>query len=533
VPRACGEYVMAPLVRNWVNDRVELDLFYGMDLPIGPLHPQGVRLTGMKAGLYLCTPTDGNWVYPPGKPNVSVTRGEKETAVRVQIIQSPVVLNKPAAYTFVMTATPVKPRPPRNTFMSQYESWQDYLGKTNWVIGTHNWFWQAGKWRDWISQVSLQPDVLRQSLEAKRKQGLRYFWQYTCNSQLVVGNPYTDFWGATWTHDGQPAPPAGNFKVCPNSSFRDVFVQEAAALARDFGVGPEFAMLNVEWCRSRVHGCGYTDSFGREARTSSMLGYRDELKRVYKACHRHGCLVSHHDHSIIIVPADSFYDRSIPGEQYTTILRGKEETFYTQEVKITDYRVEMNPYLHGTIMIFLPEYARTADLMGGKYNVIEWQSLDELSWGPIRLLTMLLPHDIEFVNCNMPPRVGTQVQKALRRLGVYTTAGKHQPEAEFTGYWEPPPVTPDDPALLLSTYRVPGRVGLVAILSNPTLTNRIARLRIAPAAGLPTPLRVKDEYPGTAELADETSSIPLPAQSFRILTLAPAAGPVKSSMDKE
>jgi hypothetical protein len=69
---------------------------------------------------------------------------------------------------------------------------------------------------------------------------------------------------------------------------------------------------------------------------------------------------------------------------------------------------------------------------------------------------------------------------------------------------------------------VPGRPGLVAILSNPTLTNRIARLQIAPSAALPATVRVKDEYPGTAVLADETSSIPIPAQSFRILTLAPA-----------
>lgn len=522
VPRACGEYVLAPLVRPWVDDQVQIDLFFGMDTPIGPQHPQGVRVTGLRAGLYLFTPTDGNWVYPQGKPNVAVTRGKDETAVRVRIIQSPVVLKKPAAYTFVMTATPVKPRPPRNTFMSQYESWQEFLAQTNWVQGTHDWFWQPGKWRDWISQVSLQPDVLRRGLEAKRKKGLRYFWQYTCASQLVAGNPYADYWGATWTHDGQPPPPVGNFKVCPNSSFRELFVQESAALARDFGVGPEFAMLNVEWCGSRVHGCGYTDSFGREARTSSTLGYRDELKRVYKACHRYGCLVSHHDHSIIVVPADSFYDRSIPGEQYTTFLRGKEETFYTQDIKISDYLVEMNPFLHGLTMLFLPEYARTADLMGGKYNVIEWQSLDELSWGPEHLLTMLLPHDIEFVNCNMPPRVGKRVSETMRRLGVYTVAGTNQPEAEFTGYWEKPPVTPGDPALLLSTYRVPGRPGLVAILSNPTLTNRIARLQIAPSAALPATVRVKDEYPGTAVLADETSSIPIPAQSFRILTLAPA-----------
>jgi hypothetical protein len=63
----------------------------------------------------------------------------------------------------------------------------------------------------------------------------------------------------------------------------------------------------------------------------------------------------------------------------------------------------------------------------------------------------------------------------------------------------------------------------VAVLSNPTLTNRIVHLRIAASTGLPSSVRVKDEYPGTAEVPDGRSGIPIPAQSFRILTVAPAA----------
>jgi len=263
------------------------------------------------------------------------------------------------------------------------------------------------------------------------------------------------------------------------------------------------------------------DSFGREASTVPLLGYRDELKRICKALHHNHCLLFNHNHSLWLQPAHSFSDLWLPGEQYTGPLQGRLETFYTQDVKLWEYRVEMNPFIHGTAIVFLPEYARAADLFGDKHNAVEWQSLEELMWAPERLLTMLLPHDIAYMNCNMPFRVGMQALVALQRLGVYTIDGKDQPDAKFTGYWANPPVTADDPALLLSTYRVPGRAGLVAILSNPTLQDRTCRLKIAPAAKLPAKLRVQDEY-RTENLGDGGKDFAMAAQTFRILSLAPA-----------
>jgi hypothetical protein len=439
------------------------------------------------------------------------------------MISQPVTLRQPARYTIGLTATPAKPQPPRNVFFTTYDSWGDYVARTNWLMGTHDWIFQSGKWRDWISLVNLQPDALRRGLEEKRKKGSRYFWQYSCAGQLVSDGPYADYWGPTWAYSDQDPPPTGNFECCPNSSFRELIVYEAANLARDFGVGPYFDMACLNWCRSRAHGCGYVDSFGRVASTVPMVGYRDELKRIYKACHRHGCLLFNHNHSLWLQPAHSFSDIWLPGEQYSGQLSGRFETFYTQHVPLKDYRVEMNPFIHGTAMVFLPQYARAADMFGHTYNVVEWQSRDDLLWAPERLLAMLLPHDLAYANCNMPFRVGKRVLETLQRLGVYTIDGKGQPEAEFTGYWANPPVTPDDPDMLLSTYRVPGRDGLVAVLSNPTLTNRIVHLRIAASTGLPSSVRVKDEYPGTAEVPDGRSGIPIPAQSFRILTVAPAA----------
>jgi hypothetical protein len=222
------------------------------------------------------------------------------------------------------------------------------------------------------------------------------------------------------------------------------------------------------------------------------------------------------------MPAHIFTDLWFPGEQYSAQMAGKMEHFYTQLPR-TDYLVEMNPFLRGVSMVFLPQYGRSADLFGDKHTIVEWNSAP-FAWASERLLTMLLPHDIEYSNAYMCPAPGIKVEDIFKRKGVIDPLDRKMPRAVFTGYWDNPKLAPGDPELLLSYYTFPGEPRLLAVLSNPTLKERTAILKFDPKdLGLAPKFIVRDEYRDQDFTAAVATGIAMPPESFRLLSIGPAA----------
>jgi hypothetical protein len=300
VPAASSAYVLTARYREWQENRIALDLFDKVEQNADEQSPVGhFWLTGHKTGLDVFTPTDGNWVYEPGRPNADLERAPDETRVTIMVIQKPVVLSRAAAYTLAFTATPTRPTPRRA-----------------WFAGDHDWIYQAGKWQSWTSLVQLDPQALSDGLVEKRKKGLRYFFQYGSVYSLGGNSHYEDFWGPTWEVSGGSTLVGDAFGGCPNSALRNVVVSHVEQLARAGGVGPYLNIFPVGWCRNPEHGCGYMDSFGRQAHTSTFPGLRDEMKRIHKLTHRYGCKVWCKNQSLFLVPFHAFADLWIPGSQY-------------------------------------------------------------------------------------------------------------------------------------------------------------------------------------------------------------------------
>lgn len=509
VPLESADYLLAPLVRPWKEDRILLDIFDKIDAGGDVSHtPTGsFWLTGLKTGLFFFTPTDGNWVYQPDKPNVRVVRGPKQAEVMVLLIHKPVKLEKAATYTLGLTATPTKRQPPRS-----------------WNSGEHHWIFQNGKWRSWISLVPGDPECLRRDLEAKKQKGTRFFYQYSCAGVITGDHAYEQYWGPTWGAVGQNSGGAseGDFVTfCVNSGGRELVIWQVENLARDFHVGPYFDMSGLAWCGNEAHGCGYTDSFGHKARSTQHLGFRDELKRIYKVAHKHGCWTFNHNHSMFRIAVHTFTDLWLPGEQYTTAMTGQWDHFYTQKVPRTDYLVEMNPFIHGATMVFIPEYGRSSE-MAGEPDFERWGK-EPYAWAAERLLTMLLPHDITYIGAYMCPKPGERVTEIFRQKGIVNRIDESRPAAVFTGYWDSPKIAVANPELLLSYYTVPKEPRVVAILSNPTLTEQVAKVKIRPEDfGLRAPLVFRDEYRGEDLKGWQGEGIRMPPESFRILNISGA-----------
>jgi len=495
VKSGSAEYVLARLFKPWQNNVVELDLFHKIESVIDSSSPcGGFWLTGHKAGLYFFTTTSANWVVPAKKPQVRIEKGAKETAVRITIINEPVKLEKPAAYVFCLTATPAKPRPVKN-----------------WAAGDHEYIFQAGPWQHKWSNVHMKPEKLRASIEQKKKKsaeldrghkGVKYFYQYSFPG-IIDQDPYYAFWGGEWG--------------CPNSKLKELLTYRVENLARDFGIGPYYDMCAINWCDNNEHGCGFVDSFGRPAKTMPILGFRELMKRNYIIAHQYGCRTWTHDHSQFHLPAHTFSDLWFPGEQYCKRMMGNNH-FYSQGVTREEYLLEMNPFIHGVNMIFLPELAR-AYMFAGDPDFEKYQK-EGYEWYTEQLLAMLLPHDIDCLTAYVTPGPIIKVYEIYRKHKVVVRDDAPETGGRFVGYWDNPAIKTDVPDVMLSYYIIPGANKIIAVAGNPTLKARTARIAInRKALGLTGTLSVRDEY-RDRDLPDwETKGVEIPAESFVILLI--------------
>ena len=161
--------------------------------------------------------------------------------------------------------------------------------------------------------------------------------------------------------------------------------------------------------------------------------------------------------------------------------------------------------------------------MAGEADFERWNK-ESYAWATERLLTMLLPHDITWIGAYMCPKPGEKVSEILRQKGIISRIDESKPAAVFTGYWDSPKITPANPELLLSYYTVPKEPRVVAILSNPSLTEQVAKVKIQPADfGLQAPLVFRDEYRGEDLNGWDGEGIRVPPESFRILNISGAS----------
>jgi len=504
--RESGEYVLAQYLHPWKGDTVELDLFDCVDVAPKRMSTRGgFWLTGLHTGLYFFTTTNGNWVSGHGKPNVHIRKRAGAVDVTIDIIEKPVRLKKKASYVFSVAATPPK-SVPRKNFLS----------------GDHGYIFQApaDKWLNWVSLVPTEPERLKKRVWEQNRNGILFLYQYAAPLAITGDNPYEDYFGAMWTV-GNDYVETDTASACPNSSFKDLICYQVENLARDFGIGPYFDMATIGWCDNKAHGDGYTDSFGREAKTMPILGYREESKRIYKITHKYNCRVWNHNHSYFFYPAQLFSDLWFPGEQYTSQIVGNDR-FYTQGVPRTDYLVEMNPFIHGVRMIFLPEWGRAYSSIGDK-DFEKWEKDDKYIWAAEQVYTMILPHDIDFIGAYMHRKPTEKVSEVFRKQRVTQSILDNRPRAVFTGYWENPKIIPTDREMMLSYYTFPGEKRVLAVLSNPLYEERTTKIRInQKALELEGPLTVRDEY-RDEDLPGWEKGISVPRESFRLLSIRGAA----------
>jgi hypothetical protein len=218
-----------------------------------------------------------------------------------------------------------------------------------------------------------------------------------------------------------------------------------------------------------------------------------------------------------VIPVHTFADLWLPGEQYATDLVGKWNDYYTHRVPRTDWLVEMNPFIHGSQMVFIHQFARGADNAGFK-DFEKWYH-DDHAWAMEQALAMLLPHDVDFSNGYGCPTPGKKVAEVCHRFGIVLREDDPRRDALFTGFWNNPQIADDDPEVMLSYYTRPDSPDVLVVLSNPAAQDKTVRLKMKSDRWI-----IRDEY-RNEDLPQWPAGIKLPHQNFRLLWLRPAKEP--------
>lgn len=492
VASEAGEYVLAPVLEDFEEGRIELP-FRDM-----------VWLTGHDVGLCWFTESEANWVYEVGRRPITIERADGVTTLTVAMISRAQEITGPVRYTFGLQATPLRPLP---------ERWRNFnMGGAKQVPSSR-------------AQIAAQGGgcfKFNASLEARDgvdMEAVRQRWQdfgvslpYSTPTYLADHNAVHDFhqleWRNSYRHSyvGYKMPGVeGEYALratCPASDFSDLMVYWVHHLFEDYPWmgGIYYDCCSASACKNHRHGCGGTDAFGRSYETRPIFALREVLKRVFTILHAHGKVLVNHSHSRFYPPLHSFSDYWFPGEQYATKV-GRTLYYYTDEMPLAEWQIELNSHIRGVGSQFLPQYGRGTDK---KFR-------DEETAPTRSVLAACVVHDVP---CSASWVNYGEIEKLWQVYDAYKLS-----RARFHAYWRDCPAQASEP-LTASVYELDGAAVIAVANLTPEPASGTVSLDVA-ALGLEGPLIFRLEPGGEAIPGATADAIPisLPARDYAMIAV--------------
>ncbi|MBT4814247.1 MAG: hypothetical protein HON70_01030 [Lentisphaerae bacterium] len=414
--------------------------------------------------------SDANWVFEPNDKLTEITVDGDTATVRLRIIAKAVNATKPLRYRFGFQATPVRP------LMSNWRAFRYNSHPMKHL--TH-----IGYSASQSTQFALYDVAHPEIYGPRRKKGLAKPKSERVPCFIYGGalctpnkNPTFDFFKPLWINPfgggffnqrrkPHPLKPEGDtfaydlIRVSQASSYTDYLMWQAENLARNYGASCFYTdMDRFAPDANRLHGCGYTDAFGKSGATYHVVERRAFYKRlttIARNAPEGPGLYMAHAHDNLVLPYHGFADLFFPGEQYTHQLY-KKPFFYLEELDPVAWRVELGSKSSGVNHVFLPEFVRgSGDPMHRKIP------------GPTEsLLAMTCTHDLvtSAAYCHDPT--------VEEYWGIQIRTGLDQDNTRFVGYWEDGcPVSTTGKATRASVYLPEGKPVVIAVANTgPEMT---------------------------------------------------------------
>lgn len=431
--------------------------------------------------------------------------------LQVNFIDTPVEISGPITLTFGMQATPVKPFPRPNNWLTYRPV--ECPGNKLFFMG-----WGGGaRWGGYpvignpslpiTDPMAFDDTAFKASLDERHAQGL-YLPMYLNAGTMVLDIPEVQANYQVWETNpvlalsndmGQPMTHA-----CPRvKDWQDLFLYrmneffskyDLDAIYMDFGF--------LQRCDNALHGCGYDTADGRQG-TWPIFAHRELHKRIYKILKKarpESALVTlGHPGGSLNLPHINFWDASVEGEYINVDIRGP-------------------VYEKGYTAFYSPERF-AAEFSGRTFNSVPMSMFYTVNNNTQRTRTvfaMALAHgSIVWPAWIDLPGVVYPVYYALDRFGVADIE-------EFLPYWNNRGAVATDHAgsAYATVYKKKGKS--LIVVSNLSENNMDVHVQIDPKVlGLKSNLVVKDlESEGLLAVQSSGATVSVPKKDFRLLVVS-------------
>ena len=430
-----------------------------------------------KGGFCFGTTGDANWVYAPSATAFVVNKETRETTLRV--ISRPVAIPQDADYRFCFIATPTRP------LMKNSRAWRfnDYAFTPQSVALLYHMFQNDD------SQL-ISPEKIRNASKGKRR--IQPYSAATyMSSQNLEARWFFDEW-LTLSYQYGLSKGMG-LPSCLNTS-RANFLAENTRKSLSI---PEFEFIDGYYidccgaatCGNKLHGCGFTDKFGRKGKTVTLLALRSYLKRLLRLLHSRGRTLGAHGQYTFNPCAHGLCDYWLTGEELRGPAMKDGAQVYCDTEKITDLhlRTNSNHRILCNVVMCMLYYGK-----GGESRV--------------PAITRLLLEDQKPFGPYHPMNT---VRKVFGKFKV--------DDGTVRRHFEQKEIVADHPELKITYYQVPGN-GIVAIIGN--LSRQTVKGNVDFSKVKKGDFTAKDEIAGV-ERAAANGRIPveLKPMNFTILTV--------------
>ena len=441
------------LLYNWKGDSMDPAVSNAGKIPVdgllGGFHGM-VWLGDYERGLCWFAESTKNWYSTFPSAQIQVKNTEKENIIRINLVDSTLMLEKPLEIEFGIQATPVKPYP------RSLREWAFTLN-TWWAKGFA--YPEAQPLEEGYSQKWFP--ITREKAQPGNK-NMQLLW-FACGIQpkcFCSGKVNTDYyvyydeWKTNPAEKVETSFPHNVWNgavyytdVCQHSSFSDYYLWKIEKVIKDYGLKGIYTDGVCSGCKNPAHPCGYIDRDGNRKPEAQIFAARELLKRIYVLLREQSPEQTYwmNSSNSILPPIYAFNDLYLNGE-YCNAGR----------MKVTDYYSK----------VLSPDRI-AAEYMGSQWGVAQYM-LSMLTGdyaklpGPQRdLLALIMPHDVQ--------AMGSAATFLLRKFNAA--------DATFIGYWKKDKaLNCNDPDILVSYYQHDNKSKVLVIASN--LTDQIKEMEI-------------------------------------------------------
>lgn len=477
-------------------------------LPFQPI----LWLGDEEKGLSCLWESDQNWSLKNREQAVRIVRGDKETVLRLTLIDTPTKLpTRGLRYTFALQATPLRPKGPdawdqrlicETTYgqglklpEEQIEgkpSLQYYADKGVKSLVITRW-WEAFAYPSPLGHEQ----EFRKLVQACHAVGIKlvpyvggFLLSERAPEAALFKQEMTKWPLSDYALRVPGMPDQTGFITCQNSCWQDFLVDGIARLIDDYDVdGVYLDSTTIPWaCTNELHGCGYPKADGLRAATYPVFAIRRNLQRIYNVVRsrKPDGIVDMHVYDCMNPPALAYCTSYWIGEHMGN------SPVKTDTLPLDRFRAEFMGYNWGV----------PADLL--YYMLHDYRKCTALA----------VLHDV-------PVRSERLTDLALQSELFALHDRYPYKQAEWLPYWRNQAYVQVGPeGCYASLYRHPQQ-GVLIYVSNLTAADKEAELQLDLAKlGLPGDCTAADALTGQAlPLAGGVLKLPLKSQDFAALWL--------------